>query len=59
MEAEVRAVQEPLDWVDELGLQHVIIESDSEMVIKVIRNDIYYLLEIGQCSGFLQREVEK
>lgn len=52
MEAEVRAVQEPLDWVDELGLQHVIIESDSEMVIKVIRNDIYYLLEIGQCSGF-------
>lgn len=52
MEAEARGIQEALDWIEELGLQGVIIESDSEMVVKAMKLDTDYYLEIGHILDY-------
>ena len=46
-EAEARGVQEALIWIEELGLQHVTVESDSELVVHALQRDIVYLVEVG------------
>lgn len=45
MEAEARDVQKALDWIEDLWLQGVIIESDSEMVVKAMNDNKSYNLK--------------
>lgn len=62
MEAEMRGVQAALDWIDEVGFQNVIIECDSEMVVKALQSTCSYYLEIGHviesCRSRLDHRVD-
>lgn len=47
MEAEARGVQEAIDWIEELSLQGVSIERDSELVVRAMHSDSEHYLEVG------------
>lgn len=47
MEAEARAVQEAISWIEELRLHGVSIESDAQLVVKAINDHSEYYLEVG------------
>lgn len=40
MEAEARGVHEALNWIEELNVQKVSIESDSELVVKAVKSEM-------------------
>ncbi|XP_074345282.1 uncharacterized protein LOC141684272 [Apium graveolens] len=58
LEAEARGIQEALRWVDELGLQGVVIESDSELAVKAMKNETCYYLELGHCLDSCRRQLK-
>lgn len=52
MEAKARSVQEAISWIEEMGLHHVPVECDSELVVNAVNNEISYYLEIGHILEF-------
>lgn len=47
MEAETRGVQSVIEWIEDMNLQNVEFECDSDLVVKAIKNEAPYYLEIG------------
>lgn len=58
MEAEARGVQEALKWIEELGLQNVILECDSELVVSAIHKEVAYHLEVGHIVAYCRLKLE-
>lgn len=57
MEAEARGVQEAIKWVEDRSWVNVIIECDSELVVKAIHNDTHYYLEVGHVLEFCKKKI--
>lgn len=47
IEAEAYGVLEALQWINEMQLQQVIIESDSSLVIQALQQQLKYYMEVG------------
>lgn len=47
LDAEAKGVQEAIKWLEELPLLNVVVECDSEMVVKAVNNGILYHMEVG------------
>lgn len=47
LEAETRGVCEALGWIEDLQLQHIMIECDSELTVRAINKGVVYYLEVG------------
>lgn len=47
MDAQVRGVQEAIKWVEDQGIQQVIIECNAELVVAALHGKTLYLLEVG------------
>lgn len=59
LEAEARGVHEALNWIDVLNLQKISIESDSELVVKAVKNDVQYYLEVGHNLDFCRTKFKQ
>ncbi|KAL8118958.1 hypothetical protein AgCh_016448 [Apium graveolens] len=57
MEAEARGVQEAISWLDKLRLGTVIIECDSELVVKAVNGQVEYYLEVGHTIDFCKMKL--
>lgn len=57
MEAEARGVQLAIDWIEEMGLQQVDIESDSELVVKTVKNEAHYYSEVGHILDYCRLKI--
>lgn len=57
LEAEARGIQLAIEWIEEMGLQHIDIENDSEMVVKAVKNGDYYYSEIGHVLDFCSSNI--
>lgn len=47
MEAEAAGVLEALKWIEESGRHHVMVESDSMLVVNALQNSSVYHVEVG------------
>lgn len=59
LEAEARGVHETLNWIDVLNLQKISIESDSELVVKAVENEVQYYLEVGHSLDFCREKFKQ
>lgn len=51
MEAEARVVQEAISCIEDIGLQRVAIEIDSELTVRAIHGAPKYVLEVGHIEA--------
>ncbi|XP_074327339.1 uncharacterized protein LOC141665258 [Apium graveolens] len=47
LEAEARGVREAINLVNNIGLQHVVIESDAQVVVQALKSKESYQVEVG------------
>ncbi|XP_074346406.1 uncharacterized protein LOC141685188 [Apium graveolens] len=62
LEAEATGVQEVLQWVCGLGVSQVVVESDSLVVVNVLRKNSQYVSEVGSifecCRAVLRQRCD-
>lgn len=58
MEEEARGVQEAISWIEEMGMQGITIECDSELVVRAIHSTMEYYLEVGHIVEFCRLKLK-
>lgn len=58
MEVEARGVQEAINWVEEMGLQGITIECDSELVMRTIHSAVEYYPEVRHIVEFCMLQLK-
>lgn len=54
LEAETVGAQDALQWIGDLGIRNVVVESDLLTVVNVLLRDTEYVSEVGITSSFLR-----